>query len=279
MRFALPRRAGASSSQRASSPTSASRRRRRESNAPDGHLVGGAVSRLRNGARRRPGRRISPPRGPRFETRSRPTRPPRWFRFCGTAICAPRRHQSPRTPPTRNRPADENVAPIGRNRFRSRSPIRTLRHEAPTRDTDDAPEPRRHRHARRAPRRQRPPRPPPRRRTTHPVRQVGTPAPVRSGRDRGVARRVPRRRRARRSCRRASLASPPVGGRPSAASGSIRASVRRASTPSSTSGGRPPCTYGRRRVSYEYLLRVHLSPTFGRIAIGRITPSMVQVWR
>lgn len=33
------------------------------------------------------------------------------------------------------------------------------------------------------------------------------------------------------------------------------------------------------RVSYEYLLRVHLSPTFGDIAIGRITPSMVQVWR
>jgi hypothetical protein len=38
MRFALPRRAGASSSQWALSPTSASRRRRRESTAPDGHL-------------------------------------------------------------------------------------------------------------------------------------------------------------------------------------------------------------------------------------------------
>ncbi len=33
------------------------------------------------------------------------------------------------------------------------------------------------------------------------------------------------------------------------------------------------------RASYEYLLRVHLRPTFGGTAIGRITPVMVQAWR
>jgi hypothetical protein len=38
MRFALPRRAGASSPQRASSPTSGVAASTAESNAPDGHL-------------------------------------------------------------------------------------------------------------------------------------------------------------------------------------------------------------------------------------------------
>ena len=33
------------------------------------------------------------------------------------------------------------------------------------------------------------------------------------------------------------------------------------------------------RASYEYLLRVHLRPTFGDTPIGRITPVMVQAWR
>jgi integrase len=32
-------------------------------------------------------------------------------------------------------------------------------------------------------------------------------------------------------------------------------------------------------VSYEYLLRVYIRPTFGPVAIGRITPAMVQAWR
>ena len=47
-------------------------------------------------------------------TRHRPAVP-----LSGAAICAPRSHQSPRTPPTRNRPATKDLDRSRRNRFRS----------------------------------------------------------------------------------------------------------------------------------------------------------------
>jgi hypothetical protein len=73
--------------------------------------LGGAVSRLRSalvdaraGESVRHEARVS---RPARLTRHRPVVP-----LCGTTICAPRRHRSPRSPATRNRPVDEKPGPI-----------------------------------------------------------------------------------------------------------------------------------------------------------------------